>query len=440
MNKEMKKGKIVLITGSDKKRIDKANAESKQIKEIYQWSINNDLVPPPYDPKGFLVFYERNATFFATVNQIARDVAGLGWDIILKDGAKENKSEKEKINEFLQNSVPENSLRTLFNEILIDWGTIGYFGIEVIRNLKGEVAQLKRIPAYTIRVHKSKKKFCQVKYTNKVWFKQFGLEEDISYKTGKVTSNNEEKANEIIFYKNSCQTNDFYGVPNILAALGDVNGLVESSTYNQAFFENFGVPASIIRLSGEWEEGSEEIVKKFLSTEVKGSQNGFKSLVLRQSKDCELEFDDLSPKQKDSSFANYQKECKENVLAVYSMPPERVGISVTGPLGGEKVREANRIYKQAIVEPLQCDLEDIMQKILSALDVSNYSFKFKDLDLTDPEEENKKAESISKLISQGVLSINEARKKLGLSSVEGGDVLRISGITEDIGVVSNDAN
>jgi len=434
----MKKSRVTIAkskTGQLPTHIKKRVEESKQLKARNDWAINNGLINPPYSPEGLMIYYDHNSTFYAVVNQIAVDVAGLGWSILPKDKDSENASELKAVKEVLDNIVPESSLRTLFKELLIDWGVVGYFGVEVIRNLKGQVSKLVRVPAHTIRIYKDGSKYCQVKNQKKVWFRKFGSEENISYETGKATDNQEKLANEMIYYRNPSQSSEFYGSPNIISAMSDLSGLVESSTYNLAFFENFGVPVSIVTLKGLWEENSANQIKKFITTEIKGSDNGHKSLILELDPESEFNIDELSSKIKDSSFMEYRKENKENILSCYSMPPERIGVSVTGPLGGEKVYAANEIYRQAVVLPLKEDIEEIMNRIFSeGLEVDTYKFKFKNLDL---ESRSERVERVTKLVDRGIITGNEARKELGLPPIgPEGDVLSRSGQFEEIGVVN----
>ena len=410
--------------------------ESQQLKEINDWSAPRGLLPVPYDVLWAKLYYTRNSAFAATVNQIATDVAGLGWRILQKEDKSEKPAEKAKIKEFLDNCSPSCSLRAFFQDLLVDWGVFGFFGIEVIRNNAGEVSELIRIPAETIRVHKSGKKYCQVRSLKKVWFKRFGEEEDISAETGEPTDNLEKRANEIIFYRNPNILSENYGVPNVISADVKVKGSIESDIYNASFFENGGVVNSIITFEGEWDPNDIGTFKKFFTTELTGSGNAHKHLFIRVPADGKINIKELTKEVKDSSFQNYQKDNKEAILSVYSMPPERIGISVTGTLGGEKVKEANFIYKNSTVEPLQNEVEYLINRlILPTLKVENYNFMFVDLDLTDSKEET---ERLTKLVDRGIISRNEARKELGRPPVDGGDALTVSGMTEEIGVVEEE--
>ncbi len=391
---------------------------SKQVNERERWRDINDLVTPPFPPESFLLLYESNPIFWRCVNQIATDVAGLGWSLRLREDKKEDKTEHARMKAFLDKPNSEEALRTLLKQCLVDWGSIGWFGLEVVRNNKKEIDSIYHVPAHTFRVHKNKKKYCQMRGTKKVWFKKFGLEKDISAKDGKIgTYTIKTRANELIYFRNFYPRSDFYGAPNILSATGDVMGLIGMRDYNLAFFENYGVPSAVIVLEGSWDKDSAKTVAQYLNKEIKGTDNAHKTLAIKQPDGCKFHYTPLNAKVKEGSFKLYEQARRDNVLIAYSMPPERVGVRVTGSLGQNVAEEATRIYVESVVEPLQLDLEFIINTKL--IPSETYEFKFENIDLRDLHAE---IEIALKQIEHAVKTPNEVRNQLGLKPyAEGGD-------------------
>jgi len=407
--------------------------DSKQLSEIQAWMTQNDFVDPPYPPESFLLLHESSPIFWAITNQIGNDVAGLGWNLQLIEGQTEDNTERNKALEFLNTCALDSSLHALLKELIVDWGSIGYFGVEVIRNAGGDVCGIARVPAHTLRVHKSKEKFAQVRGEKKVWFKRFGTESNITAADGRETTEADLKliANELIYYRNTYQKSDYYGCPNILAATGDIVGLISSRDYNISFFKNFGVPESIIILKGTWAEGTVEGVKKFLSTEIKGAENAHRTLVMEQPEGVEIEYKALTTEVKEGSFKLYQQQSKENILTAYSMPPERIGIQRVGALGGDTTREANKIYNQAVVEPLQSVIEGIVNKLLvQGLQITNYTFVLNNLDLED---KDALVNRLAKEIEYGLATPNECRNVLGRKPYDEGNKFYISPALVEVG-------
>ena len=390
---------------------------SKQLEEYQQWMSQNQLMPPPYPPNSFLILYESNSIFWRCVNQLAIDTAGLGWNLQLREGKKDNEKELVRLKEFIRHPNPDDSFRTILKQLLIDWGSIGWFGIEVCRNKLGEVGEIYHLPGHTLRVHRNKKKYAQIRNNKKVWFKKFGEKKDISAKDGKpMTGKSKDKANELIFYKNYYPRSGYYGVPNILSAVGDVIGLIGLRDYNLAFFENYGVPAALIVLEGEWEEGSDKKVSDFLNKELKGADNAHRTLVVTQPDKCKFNYQKLGVEVKEASFKLYEKTRQEDILIAYSMPPERVGIRVVGKLGGNVAKEATQTYVQGVVEPLQLDLEDIVNEKLLQSEI--YELKFKNIDLRDYDA---LVDRLVKQVGSAIKTPNEARNELGFKPYPEGD-------------------
>jgi len=434
LTEEKKKGKVFVQTSKgvypysilQKAEIKKS---SKQLKETEKWMTANELMPPPYPPNSFLMLYESNSIFWRCVNQLAIDVAGLGWKLQVKEGKKENETELEKIKGLLNTLNPEDSLRTILKQLLIDWGSVGWFGLEVVCNNKGEIAEIYHVPAHTLRVHASKEKYCQSRNNKKVWFKKFGLDKVFSSKDGKEGKyTGDARANELIYYKNFYPKSDYYGVPNIISAVGDVIGLIGLRDYNLAFFENYGVPSAIVILEGEWDPGSDKTITEFLNKEFKGTENAHRTLVVEQPEGCKFNYIPLGIEVKEASFRLYEQVRRDDILIAYSMPPERIGIRVVGKLGGNVAEEATQIYVQSVVEPLQTDIEEIINQKLLQSDI--YEFKFENIDLRDLEALVKRQ---GYMIEHGMKTPNEARNELGYKPYPEGDKFYILSSLIEVG-------
>jgi len=414
MAEEKKKGNVLVQTTKGIYAYDllaKAKKESsKQLKQNQQFLTQAGLVEPPYSPAAFLVLLESNVTFARCVKQIAIDVAGLGWSLQLRTDKKDDKTELERIQAFLEHPNPGCSFRAVLKELLIDWGSIGWFGLEVIRAKdKEHVAEIYHVPAYTIKVHREKNKYCQIRDTKKVWFKKFGYEKDITAKDGRESKTKSNAANELIFHKNYYPRSDYYGVPDVLPAIGDVIGAISQRDYNLAFFQNYGIPAAIIVLEGEWEEGSDKQVKQFVNNRLRGTENAHSTMVVKQPDGCKFIYTPLVGNPKEGSFKLYEQERRNNIMIAYSMPPERIGVRVIGKLGGNVASEATKIYVQSVIEPLQLDLEEIINDKLLQSEI--YEFKFNDIDCRNYDAEVTQHNS---LVEHGIETPNEARRDLGI--------------------------
>lgn len=394
-------------------------AKSKQLKEEQVWLEQNGLVVLPFEASSLLSLKDNCGYFDACVKQIAKDVIGQGWRLELREGKKENNQEKERILEFIENSGGDRdeTFEQTLERGLIDWGCIGWWGWEISRNKagknKGLVNGMWHIPAQTIRVHKDFNKYCQVRVDKKVWFKRFGLEEDINLETGKKEgAEGEKRANELIYYRNYYPQSDYYGAPNILSSVGSVMGLIGVRDYNLAFFENYGIPAALIVLKGKWDKGSAKMISDFLDVEIKGSENAHKTMCIHPGRESTFEYIKLGIEMKEGSFAVYHKSLRDEVLVEYKMPPYRIGIAEEGSLGGTTAGESTKIYVTSVVTPLEKDIERLVTRklIVKGLKCESYIFELNELDLRDLDAEAKRD---TVYFGLGALTSNQILRRQG---------------------------
>ena len=353
----------------------KIEKSSKQLKREKRWIGEQELIPhPSYSFDALYTLFEHCEIFAACVCQIAEDVAGLGWKLILKndpdeEGKKleENKEEKLKIMNFLNRPNPKQSLRQIFISLLQTRGIVGFGGLEVVRNQKGEITDIYPLRGTNLYIHKDRNKYCQKIAQEKVWFKDYGYDKEVDAETGEEGSFNfKKRANELIFFGTDYGKSSYYPIPKILPAVSSVVCLLDIKSYNLSFFANYSVPAYAVILEGEWDDDASQYITQFLNTEVKGSDNANKTIVLTTPEGGKVTFKALSVDTKEGSFKSYQVLLEDDTMLAYSMPPYRLGRATVGKLGGSNTREATVIYKQSVVEPLQEYLENI-QHIMNLL-------------------------------------------------------------------------
>jgi len=436
------KGKLVQIS----KRTE-GKRTSKQLKEDKSYWKDKGLMAPPYDPEGFLTYYESNIYYMRTVNQLAQDVAGQGYKFEPKEGVDPEKDEKaksfkEKAKKLLDRPADgDYDLIEMIKRLIVDWGSSGWMNMELSRTGDGDIGSMFHVPAYTIRVHESEKKYCQTRYVKgqrkRVWFKRFGEKEDLVAETGaesKKEAKEEDLASEMIMDVNYYVRSDYYGVPNILGALGAVISMIGIRDFNLSFFENYGVPAALVILYGDWKEGSDTEIKEFIESEIRGSENAYKTLVLQAPQQDEigltkeerkgLEWIPLMNEVKEGDFMkDYYKQMRNEILVAYSMPPYRVAIAEEGALGGNLAEELTDIYVSSSVETLQQKVENIFNfQILPTLVEGDGEDKevpmlFK---LIPPDIRNKDSEIARaiKLFRNAALRVNELRAVDGREAID----------------------
>ena len=419
--------------------------ESKQLKEDTRYMMEYDLVPLPFEVAGLLTIMENCAFFDKAVRQIARDVVGQGFDLDLKDEADQTEQdtqpspgkdglpadapvppaepamdlERKRILEFLEDPNEEDeTLEEIFEAAVIDYNAIGWLTLEVGRDTDGKIDMVSHIPAHTIRVHRQGQKYCQIRGMDRIWFKKFGVEGDIDERTGQVLKAGDEvhKENELIFKRIYYPRSSWYGAPPILSAVGAAKGLIGLRDYNLAFFENDGIPAALVTITGEWEDDSVTAISNFIDAEIKGSNNSHKTVVLNPPEGGTVVWEPLVVEIKEGHFKLYTKNLRDEILVCYCMPPYRIGIAEQGSLGGSTASESTRIYIDSTVNPIKLLTAKIITKkiIQAGLENDTYEFWWGEVDTRDM---TAIVDRCVKLFGIGVMNRNNIAVEIGLEKL-----------------------
>ncbi|MGP4041906.1 phage portal protein [Gracilibacillus sp. D59] len=419
-------GEVISQKYMDQYAIKNKSSESNQIpSDRFLNSYSDDqLVTPLYNPEALTQLLELNTHHYRAVKTKARDTAGLGW-YLEPQVDKPSEEQKDIAEDFFENPNPSMTFNEINNQVMVDFEAIGYACFEVIR-LDDENVQLEHLPSHTLRVAHDFNRFCQIRGSKKAWFKRFGYEGDIDVRTGEEKKDipDEYKASEIIYLMNYTSRSDFYGIPDILPALGSVLAEMERQEYNISFFDNHAIPAYAVTVTGaDLDEETEKTIKKFFQHDVKKSNHS--TLVLTASKDednsssdpVEIKFEALSTDTKEASFRMFRQDNRDEILSAHGVPPYRAGITVEGQLGGSSASEATEIYKQSIINPKQEMLENIFNRriLTEVFGVTDWKLCFKQIDTRDVDKE---IDRMDKLFNMGVYSPNMILEKLGEERID----------------------
>jgi PBSX family phage portal protein len=379
----------------------KAAGDSRQLVDAFS-SVYNDLglLQPLYNPEALAGLLELNTYHYRACKTKARDAAGLGWSL---QPTVENPSEtqKEQVENFFKNlSLP---VSTIFDRAMLDYEAVGYGAIELVReDTRAAIpTNLVHMPAHTMRRHTDRKRACQIRGNKRSWFKLAGVEGDINFKTGDLKERGKVPAayrgTEVLWFVNYTPKSDAYGLPDVMPALGAIHGDLSRRDYNIAFFDNYGVPAYAVFITGNYDPGEEdpETGQTDLETEIEAHFKELREhpnsiLVLAlptRGKDSEIkvEFKPLSTEVKEASFRLYRADNRDEVLAAHGVPPYRCGIAETGSLGGSTAAESTEIYKMSVINPRQELLETLIdQHILrGGFGITDWRFRFAEIDTSD---------------------------------------------------------
>ena len=407
-------------------------AESKQLSmDVFADTDYSEggLVKPLYAPLIMAKLLEINTYHMRACRTKAEDVAGNGWKLVpLVE--KPSEGQKKEVEDFIQGQ--EESLTEILKKLQLDKELVGYFSMEVAREenaFEGRVNLIKHIPAHTMRIHKEGNKYCQSRNSNKSWFRNYGYKMDIKKKGGEEVAgkslDRDTRGNEIIWNVNYTPRSCFYGIPDITPAIGAITGDISRRDYNIAFFNNYGVPAYMVSICGDFDPGDKDpntgktklvtqIEEKF--KEVIKNPQSVMILTIPNTKgmaggEIIVKVEPLSTDIKEASFRLYRVDNRNEVITAHAIPPYRMGIYETGSLAGNLGAESTEIYYTSVIKPRQDVYNNIMNhEILPTLGITDWKWILNSIDLEDIDKE---IDRVVKLIGVAVMTPNEAIEYVG---------------------------
>jgi PBSX family phage portal protein len=390
-----------------------------------------DLIEPPYNLEYLSKIYEVSPYNYAAINAKVANIVGLGFDFIetkkTNDAIDEITDSKQlerarrklnKLRQDLHSWLDETNDEDTFTQTLIkaytDLEATGNGFIEVGRTVTGEIGYIGHIPAKTMRVRRLRDGFIQLLYGKAVYFRNFG---DLD--TENPIAGQEDRPNEIIHLKKYTPMNNYYGIPDIVAAQVALAGNEFSGKYNLDYFENKAVPRYIITVKGaKLSTESERKLLEFFQVGLKGKNHRSLYVPLpADSQDSKVEFkmDPIEANTQESSFNVYRTANRDEILIAHRVPINKIGTPEGVNLA--VARDADKTFKEQVCRPAQMILEKKINRIF-AEKTDALTLKFNELTLTD---EDTQSQIDERYLRMQVITPNEVRIRKGMIPIDGGD-------------------
>jgi len=390
-----------------------------------------DLIEPPYNLDYLSRVYELSTYNYSAVNAKVSNIVGLGYDFVetrktneafdLISDEKQLERARKKLNRLRQDLntwLDETNEEELFIETLkkayTDLEVTGNGYIEIGRTTSGNIGYIGHIPAKTMRVRRLRDGFIQLLYGKAVFFRNFGDTETENPIAGVA-----DRPNEVIHLKKYTPTNNYYGIPDIVAATNALAGNEFAAKYNLDYFENKAVPRYIVTVKGaKLSPESERKLLEFFQVGLKGKNHRSLYVPLpADSPDSKVEFkmEPVEANTQESSFNKYRQANRDEILLAHRVPINKIGVPEGVSLAN--ARDADKTFREQVCAPAQMILEKILNKIIEEK-TDALLIKFNQLTLTDEDTQSKIDE---RYLRMKVITPNEVRIRKGMVPVDGGD-------------------
>lgn len=323
--------------------------ESQQLNEAAQAVWGSQAIPWPEDLCKLARLLELNPWHNACCRVKAQDITSQGWRIEDEKGKTEG-APKELL-DFFNQCNPKLSLAQVLKRCWIDFEATGNFTLEVARQRGGKKlpAALYHAPAHTIKKVKGGK-YVQKRGADIRYFLEFG-----------AVDQQTKGLNELITHQNYTPRSSFYGLPDVIAAVGAITGHVKQRDANIKYYENSMMAEfAIIIEGGSLDEDVEKVIRETLQ-DMRGSNQAHKTLVLSAGGDnVKIKIEKLTPELNYTQQRLYRLDNRDEVIQAHRVPPKLIGVEdrVGGLAQSQGVQL--EIYYENVVVPNQKDLGHLL--------------------------------------------------------------------------------
>jgi len=355
--------------GRDSGRI---RQESRISDGIFAVEDEAKVIKPPYDLDALAHATLISSRLAKSIDIMAKNVVGLGFDVvdtlstqerrnIDKATAIEIKKQKTNLEDFLREANQEHTFDALMSLVKVDEESVGNGYLEILRDNENDIKNLQHIPGRTIRLTRLVKGkstdgedgtdredideedviFVQLRGTRKRYFIPFGSDLLIDSRTGEEIEGDvlrEDVATELLHFKLTHPSDDFYGIPRWIPAIPSITGNRLSDVRNISFMENDATPRLAILVSGgNLDPSSVEAVEKFIDLQGRGVENASRVMVLQTERKMvgpqagdppKIELVPLTVGiQDDASFLKYRQANNDEIKEVFGISDLFYGMS-----------------------------------------------------------------------------------------------------------------
>lgn len=388
------------------------------------------VVQPKFNLDYFAKAYELNSAHYAAVWAKTSNIVGLGYTfketqaVVDKVAAASTDNKRESMNkkiaaaraalyQMIDSMNDDATFIETLERVWIDYETVGNGYIEIGRTSTGQIGYIGHVPATTMRVRRAHDGYVQLVGNIVTYFRNF------QDRTTKDPINGVGQPNEIIHIKKYTPTSTYYGLSDLVPALSALAGDEFAQRFNLDYFENKAVPRYIIVSKGlDVGINQQKAMHEFFLTNLKGKNHRTLYVPLpADSADQKVDFEikPIEAGKQESSFADYRKYNRDEILMAHRVPLSKVSLS-------EDIQQAAALaadhgFKSQVCAPEQDKLEKRLNRIIKEL-TDMFEISLNELTLTDEQAQSQIAE---RRIRNQITVPNEERKHFGLPPIAGGD-------------------
>lgn len=233
---------------------------------------------------------------------------------------------------------------------------------------------------------------------------------------------------QVVYMRLFSNTQSPLGTPLIESIVNEVITMLRQSEHTMLAMDANEIPPGILVLTGIAGNAAQAAMADLQN--MKGKDHRIRVITTPDPKGSGAHWVELRHKAKDVDFVNVISNVRQTIWRVFGVLPVEMGMTADMPRAVGQVQLD--VSTSHLINPI---LELIEAKINARIlplvikdknDLSRVKFRFDREAKLSTEEQKEKASYLNTLISQGVMTRNEARAELGMPPVELGDIMTIT--------------
>lgn len=275
----------------------------------------------------------------------------------------------DQIKEFVMNPNSYETMQDIFNKVCMDYELFNGFAIEVIRNRKGEIAEIYHGDYSNYRISSNGNSLIYSedwlsKYSTNANRKQNHNPEYLD--VPKFKPNGKEKKS-VIYYTEYRPGMIYYPLPDYVGALAQIETSVEIGNYDLNEIQNgFSGGTMINFFNGEVTEEEQEKIEEKVTEKFAGSQNANRFLMnFAEDKEHGATVESLSGNDLADRYEKLEQRVNDTIYKGHKVPPVLFWDSTEGALGQRnEMIDAYELFKETYVTRRQSRLIEVFNDIL----------------------------------------------------------------------------
>ena len=358
--------------------------------------------------------YTENAIVYRCINEIANGAAAVPFKLMRGD----QPIDDSPLLDLLQRPNPTMSQSEYFQKVISYLLISGNSYMLRVGTDNGMPAELYCLRPDRIEIKTNKNGFMPLSY-HYVVDGQVKARYDIDQITG------QSEVKQIKFFN---PVDDYLGQSPIMPAAGDIDQHNLGGKHNTHLLINGARPSGAVVYKPRDEVGAmtmltdsqREQLRQDLAARFNGTNNTGRTMIL----EGDFDYKEMGLSPKDMDFANMKSMSAKDIALVFGVPAQLIGASDTQTYNN--MAEARlALYEETII-PLLRHIESDLNEWLVPLFGEDLTLQY-DIDSIPAISERRRlvTDNILRAVNEGVLTRNEARERLGLEPISGGDEVYI---------------